>query len=189
MPATPWQEYPIGPCQVVFNGTSLGHTLGGVKVMVRQNVARGTADATGDTTRQKVISGEEVKVNTALTETTMATLKSIIAGSTEDGDVQSALSMLTQVGRDLVTDAKMVILKPLQGETAVDDKDWIYVPKASITLNAEVNHHPTEKKVVGIEIEGHPVLAADLASGGFLNAVTPAFVAGELLRFGTQTDS
>lgn len=187
MPGTDWAVKNIGPCKLDYDGVDLGQTHGDVKLMLKQDVAIGTSDATGNTARQKVISGEAYKVQAAITEITSVILEKIMAGVTaNDLAVNNSASVSSAVGTDLVESAKLLIIKPLVGQTVSSSKDWIYIPKASVTVDANVAFSPTNQKDWNVEFEAHPVLAADLASGGNLNAVTPAFVVGNLIRFGTE---
>lgn len=190
MPATNWAVRNVGPCKIVFDGVDLGMTHGSVKLLRKTNTFKSVADATGDTPRGKFVTGKEVKVQTNLTEISKTTLKKITEGVTENtGTAANSHSEQSAVGTDLVESAKLLILKPMVGETVSANTDWIYLPKASATLDANVEFGPDKQKDWNVEFEGHPVLAADLASGGHLNAVTPAFVAGDLIRYGTQADT
>lgn len=187
---TNWTARNVGPCKLVYDGVDLGQTHGGVKVLRKTNVFRSQSDANGDVARGKYVTGKDIKVQTNLTEITKTILKKCTEGVTENtGTAANSHSEQAAVGTDLVESAKLLILKPMVGETVSVNTDWIYIPKASVVMNAEVDHAPDKQKDWNVEFESHPVQAADLASGGNLNAVTPAFVAGDLIRWGTQADT
>ena len=169
----------IGPATLEFDGTPLGETYGGVVVSYKETTAKAMTDKTGETPREEVVTGQEARITGALTEATLTQIAKL-TGGTVDG---TELEVLNRVGKDLVTQAKILIIKPIvEGTVSSTAADWIYVPKASPRPVFELPFRLGEQKVWGFEFVAHPVLAADVASGGALAAET--YAEGCLLRFG-----
>lgn len=175
----------IGPCKLVYGGADLGETHGDVMLKFSQATAKGTAASTGETARQKVVTGEECTVEADLTEVAAATLVEIVAGAEQRGSSVKTTAFQTAVGKDLVKTAKTLILKPIsEGQVSADNKEWIYIPKASVNPDFNVAFSASNQKVYRVVFEAHPVLAADIATGGFLASASPAYEARDLIRFG-----
>lgn len=178
----------VGPCEIIFDGVSLGLTLGGTKLVAEQSVFKTVADVTGTNARGKVITGESVMITAAITEITYAQMAAII-GTTVSGSTTKAVTMKSQVGRDLLDDVGLMVLKPIvNGVTSTVAADWIYVPAATVMAKFNVDQNLTSQRGWAFEGEGHPVIAEHIATGGHLyNAGTPEYAVGDLVRFGKAT--
>jgi len=174
----------IGPCLLDFGGTELGETLGGVTFSFKESSVVTKTDKTGETSRAKYITGAECKVAGAITEATLAQIAKI-TGGTPSG---TELLLKSRVGANLIDDAGVLILKPIvEGVASVTEADWIYVPKATVLPVFEVKHGLTEgdQKAWAFEFEGHPVTAADIASGGSLYG--EGWVENDIARLGLDS--
>lgn len=178
----------VGPCEITFNSVSLGLTLGGTKLTAEQSVFKPVADITGTNARGKVITGESVMVAAAITEITYAQMAAII-GTTVAGSTTQAVTMKSQVGRDLLDSVALMILKPIvNGVASAIAADWIYIPAATVMAKFNVDQNLTTQRGWAFEGEGHPVIAEHIATGGHLyNAGTPEYAVGDLVRFGKAT--
>ena len=178
----------VDPVEIVKGAVAIGLTLGGANLVANRSAFRPVADITGDTARGKYITGEQVMVRGAITEATHEQLAKILA-ETVAGSTTKAVTMKSKVGLDLLANPEMVILKPIQGGVvSVVPADWIYVPVASIMANFDVPMQIAGQKAWAFEIEGHPVKAEHIASGGHLyNSGSPEFAVGDLLRLGKAT--
>jgi len=178
----------VGPVEIIFDGVSLGLTLGGTQLTAEQAVFKPVADITGTNARGKFITGESVMVNAAITEATHAQIAKIL-GVEVEGSTTEAVTMVSRVGRDLLDDVALMILKPIvAGVISTIAADWIYVPAATIMARFNVDSNLTTQKAWAFEGEGHPVLAEHIANGGHLyNAGSPEYAVGDLLRFGKAT--
>lgn len=185
-----FQDFPIGPAVLVFNGNELGETHGGATVLIDGESVKTYADKTGRVARYKVRVARQVLVKAALTEPTLAQMAGIFGATVSTGTATSGLTLKTGVGKDLTADAKTLIVKPIVDDTvSTDEGDWIYIPKASIEAKCEIPYNYEAQRTWAFEAEGHPVLPADITSGGFLyNAGSPEFAAGDLIRFGKMAD-
>ena len=185
-----FQDFPIGPAVLVFNGNELGETHGGASVLIDGESVKTYADKTGRVARYKVRVARQVMVKAALTEPTLDQMAKIFGATVEAGTATSALTLKTGVGKDLTADAKTLIIKPIVDDAvSTDAGDWIYIPKASIEAKCEVPYNYDAQRTWAFEAEAHPVLAADIGTGGFLyNAGSPEYAAGDLIRFGKKAD-
>lgn len=178
----------VGPCDIVFGGTSLGLTLGGTNLVVEQAVFKPVADITGTNARGKVITGESVMVTAAITEATHEQIAKIL-GETVSGSTTKAVTLASQIGRDLLDSVALLILKPIvSGVVSTTEADWITIPAATIMAKFNVNANLTSQKAWAFEGEGHPVVASHIANGGHLyNSGSPLYEVGDLVRFGKAT--
>lgn len=178
----------VGPVEIVLGGDSVGLTLGGAELVAREDVFRAVADATGSTARGKYITGEQVLVRTAITEATHEHLAKIF-GEEVEGSTTKAVTFKSKVGKDLLEDADLCILKPIvEGVVSTVEADWIYIPVATIVPDTQVPLQIAGQKAWRFEIEGHPVQAKHIATDGHLyNSGTPEFAERDLLRMGKAT--
>ena len=158
----------VGPCVLDYTGAELGETVGGVVLNFSQLTFKSVADKTGSTARGKHVTGEECSVTASLTEVTKEILQKVITGSSlSTGPTKKRLTVKTNVGKDLVEDAGMLILKPIIERVAsTDTDDWIYLPKASVAPEFDVPLTIDGQRAWKVVFEGHPLLADDVASGG-----------------------
>src|SRR3972149_12134243 len=77
----------LGPCDVVFNGTSLGATLGGVVFRYTEESRPVHEDQKGVTEIDGIKVGASCEVEVPLTRTALGLLSTIIGGSTYTGSV------------------------------------------------------------------------------------------------------
>lgn len=179
----------VGPVEIVFNGTSLGLTLGGTVLSAKQNIFRPVADVTGTTARGKFVTGEEVMIKAAVTEATHEQIAAIF-GTDVEGSTTKAVTFKSQVGKDLLADyVGLLILKPIvEGVVSTTEADWITVPAATLVPAVELPMQIAGQKAWAFEGEGHPVLAEHIATGGHLyNSGSPEYAVGDLVRFGKAT--
>jgi len=178
----------LGPVVLDYDGTVLGETKGGTNFKYTMSSVKSTADKTGEMARAKVISGVECTVTVGLTEPTLEQLLAVCPGaSLSAGPTSKGLSLQSPIGTDVVESAAILILKPIvDGIASVTAADWIYIPKASVLPVFDVPHKIEEQKVWNVEFEGHPVLAADLATGGALFG--EAYVEGDVALLGVDAE-
>lgn len=186
-----FQSFPIGPAVLTFDGTELGETHGGATVIIDQETVKTYADKTGRVARYKVRVGRQAMVKAALTEPTLEQMAKILGGTVTTGTVSSELVLKSGVGVDLTALAKTLIVKPIVNDAvSTNAADWIYLPKASLEAKCEVPFNYEAQRIWAFEAEAHPVLAADIADGGFLyNGGTPEYAEKDLIRFGKKADT
>ena len=181
-----FQDFPIGPAALFFDGTEVGLMQGGCTVSIDEETVKTYADKTGKVARFKVSVGRLVMVKGAITEATLAQIAAITGGTVTAGSTIDELVLHSGVGTDLTALARESILKPIiNNVVSADPADFIYIPKMSLSAKFELAYNFDGQRVFGFEGEGHPVLAADIADGGFLyNSGSPDYAEGDLIRFG-----
>lgn len=156
----------MGPAELTYDGVVLGNTKGGINFRYSEETATATVDKTGDTPRAKVVTKAECMVTGALAESALSQLAKLVGGSVTGS---TKLVLANRVGKDLVTAAKTLIIKPIvDGAATADTTKWVYIPKSSVVPKFEVTYNLADQKVWAFEFEGHPVTADDVASGGSL---------------------
>ena len=174
---------PVGPCEIWWKGSKVGDSYGDIILAFTVSVFESKLAKTGETARGKYITGEEIKVTGEFGEVELSTLASICGGTVSEGATTDEVVINSQVGKNLLDDAGELILKPIiEQVTSTTASDWIYIPKATLVPNLSVAHGIATDKQWGFEFQGHPVVAADLATGGCL--ADKSYTAGDLIKFG-----
>lgn len=178
----------IGPCDPVYDGTSLGLTHGGISLVVEDLMAETKADVTGESPRGVYTTGRRVIVRSAVTEATIEQIAKLLNG-TVTGTTTKGLVIKSQVGVDKVALAKELILKPIvDSVVSTTEADWIYILAAIINSNFDVPIQVANQRVWAFQAVGVPVNATMIASGGHLyNSGAPQYAVGDLIRFGKAT--
>lgn len=119
----------LGPCDVQWNGSTVGPTQGGVKVKIEDKVVEIKEDGYGVAAVDAVFTGSEVgDIEIPLTRFTMAQLDIL----TQNGDlVGSVLTVPNPVGEAMYASAKALVLKPLTNNVAsAVTTEWVTFFKA-----------------------------------------------------------
>ena len=173
----------IGPCQVEYDGTSIGLMKDGASVAYDEETVITTADVTGNTARKKIIIGQSLKVTGAVTEVTLAQIAAMLGATVVEGATKDEVRIVNRVGEDLIDSAAELVLKPVvQGVVSVATDEWFYVPKATLIPVLAVAYKFNEQKQWGFEFEGHPLLDADVASGADWDG--GEYVTGQIAAWG-----
>ena len=177
----------IGPVAIWIGDTTstaaqVGDTKGPVTLQFEESAARSTLNKSGTTARSKVITGVTCIASGALGEATIEAIATITGQAADSGNTRLALG--SRVGTDLRDAAKVVILKPMIGETVSSDAgEWYVIPAGTIMAKINQEHAVESDGLLWtFEIEGHPVTADEIASGGRLAA--DGFAVGDVLVLG-----
>jgi hypothetical protein len=98
----------LGVCKVIYNGTDLGYTSGGVEVTVATDTHKVMVDQFGKTPINEYIMGRTVSAKCPLAETTLENMVAIMPGAT-----------LTTVGGAAATGSITVTTNLTDGQTLV----------------------------------------------------------------------
>jgi len=183
---TMFPSTPIGPCEIWAGTTQalaakICDTVGGAELTYTEEYATSKMDKTGNRARAKVVIGGECKVTGAAGEATIAQLASLTGQSADTGDTRLGLGART--GTNLRDDAQVVILKPIiEGVVSVTDADWFVIPAATFEVNWAISFTVDGQRSYGFIIEGHPVTADEVATGGRI--VDEGFVENQILVLG-----
>ncbi len=165
-------DKPIGPVEIwagntKATATKIFDTKEAVNLKYEEEYAKSTMAKTGNSARSKVVVGETCLVTGAAGEATIAQIAAIAGQAADSGNTRLALK--SRVGTDLRDSAKVFILKPIiGGVVTTDPANWYVIPAGTIAPKFDIEHSPTGQKQNGFEIEGHPLTAEEVASGGRL---------------------
>ena len=140
----------MGVCSVVFNGTDLGHTKGGVEVIYKPEYKDIEVDMyTG--APDKILTAEAFSAKVPLAERTAANISnSIPAGTLSTAGGRNKLTVGRKAGFRLSTVAKRLVLHPMEnavGNTQDDVVIWSAVSIGEVTLP----YKKDEETVIAIE--------------------------------------
>lgn len=122
----------MGPCEIVWGyGESgaayLGKFLGGMKVTKTTNVSKVHEEQRGDAAVNAVYTGSELSVEIPLTRLTREQIATVLM---TDLDENGNIPIKNQVGCDLYSQAKAMVIKPICGdEVSEDPSEWILLYK------------------------------------------------------------
>lgn len=167
----------LGTCKVIFDGTDMGLTIGGVDVNVTTETHKTTVDQHGDTVVKEYIKGRNVTVSTRFAETTLENLVSLMPGSKLITDETNPEKMRVEVdsgvGKDLVKLAKELTLHPI--DAAEDDKSQDFtLPRAATPGGMEYSFKKDDERVFNAEFSGYPDSNGKLFHVGDPDAVAAA---------------
>lgn len=104
----------LGVCKVIYHGTDLGYTQGGVEVTVKTDTHKVVVDQFGKTTINEYLMGREVAAKVPLAETTCENLVAIMPGAT-----------LIPIGATPATGSVTIVTNPAANDTIVIDGDTV----------------------------------------------------------------
>lgn len=161
MPTPNADNLRIGVCEVFMGGESLGHTKGGVMLTNELETTDITADKTGSTPLDVVVTGEQWRIRVPLAEEQITALQRAFPTSTEAG---GKLTFGRDAGLSLKTKAAALRLHPLRNGTSYSE-DWYFhsvVRGGSVELNFEVDNQQVK------EVELRALLDEDKSAGAQL---------------------
>lgn len=145
----------LGPCQVLYGGTDLGQTKGGVTFRYTEESKPINEDQKGVTNVDEIKVGAsacEVEVN--LTRSSLAQLAQIIGGSSYSGN---KLNVTNQVGVSMYDNANALVLKPIVNNVAsTNENDWLNIPKAYPKVDLEIVFDAENQRVYKVMFKGFP---------------------------------
>ena len=139
-------SHDLGPCDVQWNGATVGPTNGGVKFKVEDKIIEIKEDGYGVAAVDGVFTGSEIgDIEVPLTRFTLAQLDIL----TQDGDLAgSVLTVPNPVGMAMYANAKALVLKPLVNNVAsAVTTEWVTFFKA----------YPYKKWEVGYDNSGQRI--------------------------------
>jgi hypothetical protein len=136
----------LGPCDVDFDGASLGKTFGGVKFRYTEETAPVKTDQTGVTEIDGITSGVSAcEAEVPLTRASLANLLKVLGNAVYEAGV---LTVGTTIGKSLKDNAKVLILKPIiDNEVSSDATTWLTAALASPRSDWEVDYSPEGQRV------------------------------------------
>ncbi len=150
----------VGPCQITFDGVSLGYTKGGTTFEHKEESVNITYDQTGKTIQNVVGIGGSASVKTALANPSLAILAPLISGATIDAD---GMIVVASAGVDKrATMAKKLVLTIMDGALPSTDPDATLVLFVAVpTFGASWKFDDSSHRATDITFDALP----DEASG------------------------
>lgn len=156
----------MGTCRILYDGTDLGFTTGGVEVTVATTTHEVKVDQYGDTLANEYIMGRTISIKAPLVETTIDNMAKIMPGADLITDNTDPLLPLKKVvvksgtGISLLGLAKELVLHPIAN--AVDDhSEDLVIPHASTAGAMNFAYKYDAERVFDCEFKGY----ADAVTG------------------------
>lgn len=142
----------IGACKVLYGGTDLGHTKGGVTVSYEPEYADKSVDKWGNSKIGRALIGEQLTVTVPLAELSIANLLKVIPASTSvNGGLGATVG---KQAKDMTGDEKELVLHPLRNADN-DYSEDVVIYKAAVTSNVELNYEVDNQTVYEVTFEGY----------------------------------
>jgi hypothetical protein len=142
----------LGVCSVVYKGTDLGHTIGGVTVVYNPTFHKTSVDKYGESVVEQFLIGEALSAQVNLAEYTIANLQNAINQGVLQGD--DAVSVGSNAGKRASANAGLLVLHPLNSP-ANDTRQYdVSIYKAIPTSDLKIEHKNDGEKVLPVTFEG-----------------------------------
>lgn len=151
----------MGTCRVLYDGTDLGFTTGGVEVAVATTTHETKVDQFGDTVANEYIMGRTITVTCPLVETTLENMAAIIPGATlvtDNTDPQNPkknVIVTSGTGLSLLDRAKTLTLHPI-AKPANDTSEDLVIPLAATAGAMNFAYKYDAERVFNCEFKGYP---------------------------------
>lgn len=156
----------VGACDVTYNGTDLGHTIGGVEVSYEPVYKDVMVDAYGETIVEKYLMGEKFTAKVPLAESTIANMRNAIPQSTFAGAGNSRITIGAKAGKKATDDAYELVLHPSgEGTRAFD----IVMYKAYVGSTIVISHTNDGEKILEVTFEA--LLDESKSDGNYLGLI------------------
>lgn len=144
----------LGPCEVNFDGVSLGATMGGVIFRHTEESRPVREDQQGVTNVDELKVGASCEIEVPLTRTSLGQLSKVIGNSTYTG---TKLEVGVVVGESLLDHAKVLILKPIiDSVVSTDERTWLTVYKAYPRADLELTYNYENQRVYKVIFKAFP---------------------------------
>jgi len=144
----------LGPCEVNFDGVSLGATMGGVIFRHTEESRPVREDQQGVTNVDELKVGVSCEIEVPLTRSSLGQLSKVIGNSTYTG---TKLEVGVVVGESLLDHAKVLILKPIiDSVVSTDPSTWLTVYKAYPRADLELTYNYENQRVYKVIFKAFP---------------------------------
>lgn len=158
----------LGPCQVEFNATSIGRTMGSVTLKSEATNVDIKENQHGNAPVDAVFTGRVATVDVPMTRSTLAQLAAILPSVTLVG---TELVFANPVGGNMFDDAEELILKPMTDQVAsATNTEWVTCFEAFPFEVMELPYDVENQRVVNVTFKLFP------------SATSPTI--GKLFKFG-----
>ena len=158
----------MGTCNISYDGTDLGLTMGGVEVEVATTTHETKADQFGDTVAAEFIMGRTISVKVPMAETTLENLAAVMPGATIVADAANTgtisapqagdkykVEVTSGVGISLIDNAKTLVLHPIANE-ANDYSEDLTIPLAATPGGINFAYKYDQERIYQADFKGYP---------------------------------
>jgi len=148
----------MGPAELVWaygesDAAYLGHTLGGVKVTMETNAADILEDQNGDAPVNAVLTGSVMNIEVNLTRLSIAELRRVMLVD-EVAGTPCVVPIENQIGCDLYSLAKALVIKPLCGNVVSDNPcEWVHIYKAYPLVGLDLTWDKDTQRVFPVKFK------------------------------------
>ena len=160
-------NYYLGPCQIIFKGSDLGKTEGGVRVTAGQTSVELHTDQDGETPVDEYKTGTTVGVSGNLAEITLANFAFMFHTTViTDGTKQKVL-VVPGTGTSLKDQGGILIVKPyVAGAVTALANKWITLHSAGMKCTIDLAFNRSDQQVMAFEAVGYPDSNSIIATFG-----------------------
>jgi hypothetical protein len=144
----------LGPCAVIFDGVTLGATMGGVIFRHTEESRPVREDQQGVTNVDELKVGASCECEVPLTRSSLGQLSKVIGNATYTG---TKLEVGVVVGESLLDLAKTLILKPIiNSVVSTDESTWLTIYKAYPRADLELTYNYETQRVYKVIFKAFP---------------------------------
>lgn len=154
----------LGPAIIVWGGTDLGATMGGVTFRFQEEDKPVVEDQEGTASVDDINVGYRCEAEVPLTRMALTTLNALIAGASGSGTSTNGMTVKQTVGISRLERAQELILKPVlkNGQADPDTKKWLHIYKASPQFMGEMKYDNDSQRTYKFMFKGY----VDRTTGG-----------------------
>ena len=151
------RNYYLGPCQIIFKGSDLGKTEGGVRVTGTQTTAELHTDQDGETPVDEYKTGTKISVTGSLAEITLENFASMFHTTVQSSDTKQKVEVSPGTGTSLFDQGGRLVIKPyVAGVVTTDKNKWITLHQAGMKANIDLAYNRSDQQVMAFEAVGYP---------------------------------
>lgn len=155
----------LGTCVIIYNGSELGFTTGGVEVELSTTTKEIKVDQYGDTPVDDRIMGRTVMVKCPVAETSIEQIANTMLGTVRYSTGGDKIEIRSGTGISLLANAQELILRPvdLHGDGASPDRSEDFIVHLAAAPGAlQFAYKYDDQRVFNLEFRGY----ADPANNG-----------------------
>lgn len=141
----------LGVCNVLANGTDLGHTIGGVEVVYKPEYHKTSVDNYGSSPVEDYLIGESLSAKVPLAEWSFANLKKAMPNGTQ---TSGKITLGSKAGKKATDNAVTLVLHPIANADN-DRSEDVVLYKAVVVSEVTIPMKNDAEKVLEVTFEAH----------------------------------
>jgi len=142
-------SYELGPCQISYDNTDIGPTVGGVTISLKEDSADLKTDQAGTQPIDSVITGTAATIECSLASIDLANFAFAHKTNVITDGTKQKVVIMPNVGMSLRDNAKKLIVKPyVNGVVTTDANKWYTFPLAGIKADEEVTYNADTQRSI-----------------------------------------